>query len=284
MRSRVVVALVGALGVAAGCAYDPTLLDAGYTLGYEVPAVEVMVPQGPDFNQGLREGYLGLGGMMGGDYGDRWHFQFKAVDSAKGELVLPDTVESRWLAADRAEELSAARARLLAALDQGGRRTAPKPAAEAQVAFDCWLEQAVWSADADLTCKQRFETAIAEVERALTTEGGTYLVFFAWDQADLTPVTQAVLAQVVADYARGGPARVVIAGHADRSGTDAYNQALSEQRAQNVARALAARGVPQSALDVQGFGESRPRIPTADGVREPQNRRVEITFGAAPSA
>jgi OmpA-OmpF porin, OOP family len=76
----------------------------------------------------------------------------------------------------------------------------------------------------------------------------------------------------------------VIAGHADRSGTDAYNLALSEQRAQNVARALAARGVPASALDVQGFGESRPRIPTADGVREPQNRRVEITFGEAPSA
>jgi OOP family OmpA-OmpF porin len=284
MRSRVVVALIGALAVAAGCAYDPTLLDAGYTLGYEVPAVEVMVPQGPDFNQGLREGYLDLGGEMGGDYGDRWHFQFKAVDSAKGELVLPDTVESRWLAADRAEELAAARARLLAALDQSGRRKAPKPAAEAQVAFDCWLEQAVWTPDADLTCKQRFETAIAEVERALTTEQGAYLVFFAWDQADLTPVTQAVLAQVVADYARDKPTRVVIAGHADRSGTDAYNLALSEQRAQNVARALAARGVPQSSLDVQGFGESRPRVPTADGVREPQNRRVEITFGEGPSA
>ena len=85
MRSRVVVALVGALGgVAAGCAYDPTLLDAGYTLGYEVPAVEVMVPQGPEFNQGLREGYLDLGGEMGGDYGDRWHFQFKAVDFGQG--------------------------------------------------------------------------------------------------------------------------------------------------------------------------------------------------------
>ena len=197
---------------------------------------------------------------------------------------LPDTVESRWLAADRAEELSAARARLLAALDQSGRRKAPKPAAEAQVAFDCWLEQAVWNADGDLTCKQRFETAIAEVERALTTEEGAYLVFFAWDQADLTPVTQAVLAQVVADYTRGKPTRVVIAGHADRSGTDAHNLGLSEQRAQNVARALAARGVPQSALDVQWFGESRPRIPTADGVREPQNRRVEITFGEGPSA
>jgi hypothetical protein len=56
MRSRVVMALVGAVSVAAGCAYDPTLLDAGYTLNYEVPAVKVMVPQGPEFNQGLREG------------------------------------------------------------------------------------------------------------------------------------------------------------------------------------------------------------------------------------
>ena len=284
MRSRVVVALVGAVSVAAGCAYDPTLLDAGYTLTYEVPAVQVMMPQGPEFNQGLREGYLELADAMAGDHPDRWHFQFKAVDSAKGELVYPDTVESRWLAAERAEELAAARARLLAALDLSGRDKAPDPAAEALVAFDCWLEQAVWSAEAGLTCKQRFETAIAEVERALTTEGDVYLVFFAWDQADLTPVTQAVLDQVAADYARGEPTRVMVAGHADRSGSEAYNQDLSEQRARNVARALTARGVPQRALDVQWFGESEPRIPTQDGVREPQNRRVEIVFGEGPSA
>ena len=279
MRSQVEVALIGALSVAAGCAYDPTLLDAGYTLTYEVPAVEVMAPQGPEFNRGLRAGYLDLAESMAGDHADRWHFQFKAVDSAKGELVYPDTVESRWLAADRAEELAAARARLLAALDQTGRDKAPEPAAAAQVAFDCWLEQAVWSADAGLTCKQRFETAIAEVERALTTEGDVYLVFFAWDQADLTPVTRAVLDQVAAEYARGEPTRVTVAGHADRSGTEAYNQALSEQRARNIARALVERGVPQRALDVQWFGESEPRIPTEDGVREPQNRRVEIVFG-----
>ncbi|HEX6111424.1 MAG TPA: OmpA family protein [Geminicoccaceae bacterium] len=283
MRRRIAVALVGG-SLAAGCAYDPTVLDAGYTLTYEVPAVRTMLPQGPQFNRGLRTGYLDLAGAMGGDHADRWHFEFKAVDAGKGELVLPDAVESRWLAADRAEELAAARARLLAALDQSGRNKAPDPAARAQVAFDCWLEQAMWNAEGELTCKQQFEAAIAEVERALTTEGETYLVFFAWDQADLTPVTQAVLDQVVADYNRGEPSRVVVAGHADRSGTDAYNEALSEQRARSVARALVARGVPQSALDVQWFGESQPRIATPDGVREPQNRRVEIVFGGRPSA
>ena len=284
MRGRIVVALLAGMSLAAGCAYDPTVLDAGYTLTYEVPAVRDMRPQGPQFNQGLRSGYLDLAGAMGADHGDKWHFEFKAVDAAKGQMVLPDAVESRWLAADRAEELAAARARLLAALDQSGRDKAPEAAARAQVAFDCWLEQAVWNAEGGLTCKQRFETAIAEVERALTTEGDVYLVFFAWDQADLTPVTQAVLNQVVADYNRGAPSRVVIAGHADRSGTDAYNEELSEQRARNVARALVGRGVPQAALDVQWFGESQPRIATPDGVREPQNRRVEIVFGDRPSA
>jgi OmpA-OmpF porin, OOP family len=285
MRRRVGFAIIGATGLAAGCAYDPTLLDATDTVLYEIPAVRVMEPQGPEFNQGLREGYLDLGQTMGSDFPDKLHFEFKAVDSAKGNLVLPDTVESRWLAADRAEELAAARARLLAALDQSGRDKAPEPAAEAQVAFDCWLEQAVWSAEANLTCKERFETAIAEVERALTTEGNVYLVFFAWDQADLTPVTMAVLDQVAADYASGRPTRVTLSGHADRSGTEAYNDALSEQRAQNVARALAARGVPERALDVQWFGERQPRIPSEDGVREPQNRRVEIVFGEpGPSA
>jgi OOP family OmpA-OmpF porin len=285
MRRRVGFAIIGATGVAAGCAYDPTLLDTTDTMLYEIPAVRVMEPQGPEFNQGLREGYLDLGQTMGSDFPDRLHFEFKAVDSAKGNLVLPDTVESRWLAADRAEELAAARARLLAALDQSGRDKAPEPAAQAQVAFDCWLEQAVWSAEANLTCKERFETAIAEVERALTTEGNVYLVFFAWDQADLTPVIMAVLDQVAADYASGRPTRVTLSGHADRSGTEAYNDALSEQRAQNVARALAARGVPERALDVQWFGERQPRIPSEDGVREPQNRRVEIVFGEpGPSA
>ena len=283
MRGRIVAALVAGIGLAAGCAYDPTVLDAGYTLTYEVPAVRVMQPQGPQFNRGLRTGYLDLAAARGGDHADKWHFEFKAVDAAKGQLVLPDAVESRWLAADRAEELAAARARLLAALDQSGRAKAPGPAASAQVAFDCWLEQAVWNPEDELTCKQRFETAIAEVERALATEGEVYLVFFAWDQAVLTPVTQAVLDQVAADYERGRPAWVTIAGHADRSGTEAYNEELSQQRARNVARALVARGVPQAALDVQGFGESQPRIATPDGVREPQNRRVEIVFGDRPS-
>ncbi|MGH6916532.1 MAG: OmpA family protein, partial [Geminicoccaceae bacterium] len=66
---------------------------------------------------------------------------------------------------------------------------------------------------------------------------------------------------------------------------EAYNQALSERRARNVAQALTQRGIPTTTMQVEGHGETQPRVPTADGVREPQNRRVEIVFGGlAPSA
>jgi hypothetical protein len=134
--------------------------------------------------------------------------------------------------------------------------------------------QAVWSADAELSCKQRFETAIAEVERALTTEGGVYLVIFAWDQADLTPVTQAVLDQVAADYARARPTRVALAGHADRSGTEAYNEGLSEQRARNVARAGGAGRAGEHA----GRAVVR-RDPAADSDRGRRARATEPPRG-----
>jgi OmpA-OmpF porin, OOP family len=278
---------MGLFGVALGglfsCSYDPQLVDDSEVVLHEVDAVRTMESQGPAFNQGLRQGYLDYSDVMTSeyDYSDYWHFAFKAVGSAKGETVLPDRVESRHLQPDNVEELSAARARLMAALDQTGRKKAPWQAAKAQTAFDCWLEKAEENESPDeiKVCKGEFETAIAEVERALTTEAGNYLVFFAWDQAELTPVAIAVLDQVRADYMRAKPARVTVAGHADRSGSEQYNEALSERRAENVARALMQRGVPERALEVEWFGERRPRIPTPDGQKEPRNRRVEIVFG-----
>ena len=132
----------------------------------------------------------------------------------------------------------------MAALEQTGRKKAPLPAARAQTAFDCWLEKAEENDPAEqiAVCKGVFEDAIAEVERALTTEGEAYLVFFAWDQAELTPVALAVLDQVQADFLRGRPTRLMVAGHADRSGPEPYNEALSRgPGAQRRASAGAAR-------------------------------------------
>ena len=68
-----------------------------------------------------------------------------------------------------------------------------------------------------------------------------------------------------------------VIGHTDRSGSDGYNDSLSRRRAEAVAAKLQASGLSASALSVSGRGESEPKVSTADGERNPTNRRVEVT-------
>jgi OmpA-OmpF porin, OOP family len=106
----------------------------------------------------------------------------------------------------------------------------------------------------------------------------TYLVFFDWDRADLTARAREIIAEAATNAGRVQTTRIEVAGHADRSGTPQYNQRLSQRRAEAVAAELVNRGIRRNEIVVQAFGESRPLVPTADGVREPQNRRVEIVL------
>jgi outer membrane protein OmpA-like peptidoglycan-associated protein len=79
-----------------------------------------------------------------------------------------------------------------------------------------------------------------------------------------------------------GQTAVAIAGHTDTSGSAAYNMGLSIRRADAVKAYMAGKGIADSAMVTKGFGETNLLVQTADGVREPQNRRAEITFGAPP--
>ena len=106
----------------------------------------------------------------------------------------------------------------------------------------------------------------------------SFMVFFDWDRSDLSAQAQQTLQQVASTYRQRGSARVVATGHADRSGPDDYNMALSLRRANTVKSALVRDGVPATAISVVGKGETQPLVQTADGVREPQNRRVEIVL------
>jgi outer membrane protein OmpA-like peptidoglycan-associated protein len=104
-------------------------------------------------------------------------------------------------------------------------------------------------------------------------------VYFDWDKSNVTSQAAAILDNAAAAYQTCGTANVEVAGHADRSGPDPYNISLSQRRADAVRSYLAGRGIPDGALTTEAFGESRPLVETADGVREPQNRRVEVDFG-----
>ncbi|MBK1658860.1 OmpA family protein [Paracraurococcus ruber] len=106
----------------------------------------------------------------------------------------------------------------------------------------------------------------------------TFLVFFDWDRADLTERARQIIADAAAASRRTATTRIDVAGHADRSGTPQYNQRLSQRRAEAVSTELVRQGVAREEITVTAFGESKPLVPTADGVREPQNRRVEIVL------
>jgi outer membrane protein OmpA-like peptidoglycan-associated protein len=104
----------------------------------------------------------------------------------------------------------------------------------------------------------------------------TYLVFFDWDRADLTARARQIIAEAAQASTRVATTRIEVDGHADKSGTPSYNQGLSMRRAQTVAGELVRLGVARSSIDILAFGDTKPLVPTAAGVREPQNRRVEI--------
>ena len=105
-----------------------------------------------------------------------------------------------------------------------------------------------------------------------------YLVFFDWDRADLTARAKEIIGEAAANTKKVAVTKIAVNGYTDLSGTKAYNQALSVRRAKAVAAELVKDGVPMKEIGIQGFGESNPLVKTADGVREPQNRRVEIIF------
>ncbi len=106
----------------------------------------------------------------------------------------------------------------------------------------------------------------------------TFLVFFDFDRYNLTPDARRVIDAAASTYKSGGHARIDVSGFTDLAGTQAYNLRLSQRRADAVAGYLMKQGVPKNVMDVKWFGKEHPRVPTPDGVREPQNRRVEIVM------
>lgn len=103
------------------------------------------------------------------------------------------------------------------------------------------------------------------------------IVFFDFDSATAPDSAGQTLDAVNQNMRSCGWQSLTVTGHTDRSGSDAYNDALSVRRAQAVAGLLASRGVAQGSLIVAGHGETEPKVPTPDGERNPTNRRVEIT-------
>ena len=102
-------------------------------------------------------------------------------------------------------------------------------------------------------------------------------IFFDWGKGELSTDATATLDGVVAQYQKA-PGPMLIDGHSDRSGPAGSNLLSSRKRGETARDYLAAHGIPAGAMRVRAYGESAPIIATEDGVREVQNRRVEIRF------
>jgi iron complex outermembrane receptor protein len=112
----------------------------------------------------------------------------------------------------------------------------------------------------------------------------SYLVFFDFNKSDLTPQAVGIVDTAAKN---AGPAKVTqltVTGHTDTVGSDAYNMRLSRRRAESVAAQLEKDGIASSEIAIVAKGKRDLLVPTADGVKEPQNRRVQIVYSGGPTS
>lgn len=231
----------------------------------------------------LYKGYLALAQAEHDeeDDEDRDYFADRAIRAAMNEKFEPQNITARDLPVDHLNEMAAARRELVFALYQGAETSVPEHAGEAQVAFDCWIQEQEEDLQPDDIgdCKARFDAAMAEIQanfspepdKRLHTYRHTIDVFFNLDSADLTTDSVervAAMAGLLEAYEK--PVLTVV-GNADQSGADDYNVELSQKRADAVVAELAKHGVVPDAVVARG-----DQAPEIDVGRAPEmlNRRV----------
>jgi iron complex outermembrane receptor protein len=112
----------------------------------------------------------------------------------------------------------------------------------------------------------------------------SYLVFFDFNRSDLTPQAVSIVGQAAANAGPAKVTRLEVTGHTDTVGSDAYNMRLSRRRAESVAAELEKDGIPAGEIAIFAKGKRDLLVPTADGVKEPQNRRVQIVYSGGPTS
>ena len=289
------------------CATSMLALVAGCSTPV-VDTLENTEPTGSAFNRQLSAEYQLLAEFEADDmqdFLDAGHFAEKGIKAARNQPTTPDEVWSRDLPKQHVAELTQARARLTEAFEHDVRDRYPLEAAIAQAKFDCWLEQQEenYQPEHIAACRGAFQSALRSIHsqeqarlagenqmadtsrstdraapEATPASGLETLIFFEFDEATIPASEKDKLDSVAASVGKTrGDYTLIATGHADRAGSYEYNKALSVRRAEAVREALIGRGVKPSVIIVDGKGETAPLEPTADGVREADNRRVRLS-------
>jgi outer membrane protein OmpA-like peptidoglycan-associated protein len=215
--------------------------------------------------------------------------EIETLGEQRDELRLnARTREADDARAESAENLAAAltaRSVAASAMSESRENLADAKAARAESAENLADAQAAQSVAASAIDRaHQLEMRIQEL-KAEQTERGLVMtmrgVLFASGSAQLQPGAERALGEVAGllnDFPDRG---IAVEGHTDSVGSDAYNQGLSERRAQSVASFLRSRGVAAPRVESRGLGEAMPVASNDDGAGRQANRRVEIVLADA---
>lgn len=271
----------------AGVVLGATALLAACANTYDIDKVSMMSNQGGAFASALHKRYVERAQFEKGE--GNWSsvafFNSRAEMAAMGDAPMAQMPSERNLKVD-GSAINAAYNTLSAALKTNAPQTAPDACARAQTWFEHWMEQAEEGHQADhiATARGEFETAMPQckgemgMSMPMADLPGPLVVYFTHDSADITSAAMSLIERAAKAAVMADAKRAVLIGHTDRSGGSAYNMALSQKRAEAVARALMMQGVPSAEIHSSHAGETSPQVKTKDGMRERMNRRVEVMF------
>ena len=259
--------MIVAATLVAGC--------AGFTGQRYVDDLNAVDLSGNGFTTALAREYRDLANFEWSrmlDYRDGQHYAKKGLSAAAGEAVAPDALGSRHLPEFALADIASGHDRLVTALAAGAGERHPDVAARAQAKFDCWMEQQEENHQPQhiASCRKEFEDAMLQIAAS------KYMVFFDFGSSRLTRAGRQILSQAVANAKANGTRQFEIVGHTDTVGSDRANRALSRARAQAVKAYLVSQGIFGRHISVTGAGESAQLVATADGVKQPENRRAEV--------
>ena len=259
---------MAAAGLLAGCATN-------------IDQMKTVKPKGGnEFTASLTEEYRQLTALEAEyerDWIDANTWARKGLAASRGQAVQPEELKNWHLPADKVNELTQARARLVSALNGGAGQRMPKVAARAQVRFDCWVEQQEENHQPKdiAACRDGFYQAMEALGGRYVQPAGN-VIYFQFNSADLTEAAQNIVMALASEIKQKNAKNVTVVGHTDLSGPASYNMTLSLRRADAVRSALVNAGVAPEQITTSGRGEEQPAVPTEDGVADRRNRRAEV--------
>ncbi len=271
------------------------VMSLGACAGTTLEKAERTSPQTDQHGEALYAGYIGLSLMEygEGDYRDSDFFADRAIAAANNQNIEPQHIGARDLGVEVLNEAAVARRKLTVVRYKGGSQIYPVLTAEAQLGFECWLQEMEegFQPDDIAACRARFDSAmnsIAERESSAmamsmpapsnsadSPERMTFDIFFDFDSDKLTGPAEShigLIAIVIKEFQKP---IVSVIGNADEVGQTDYNLKLSQRRAEAVAAILRANGVEPSGVFARG--DQAPALEVLDRSAQRLNRVVVIS-------